>query len=177
MIWIGYNQTHNGTENIVNMYMYIITIKNSIQTERDKKMVKLLINCQRIWDKRFPKSVTLVVEVLWSTVSTDWQNCCTGIQYFMLLLMTWRNVVVNNTGWKRLMQRRGGIWEATGLLTGSMKWAAATAILLSKWNRLHCNALLVCRPVRWFASGLLSLRGGPNALFKRRCGHFVVCFQ
>jgi len=40
--WIGYNQTHNGTENVVNMYMYIITIKNSIQTQRDKKNGKII---------------------------------------------------------------------------------------------------------------------------------------
>jgi len=41
------------------MYVYIITIQNSIQTERDKKAVKLLINCQRLRDKRFPKSVSM----------------------------------------------------------------------------------------------------------------------
>ena len=38
---LDYNDI-NGSENIVNMYMHIITIKNSIQTERDKKRPKII---------------------------------------------------------------------------------------------------------------------------------------
>jgi len=50
MIRIRYIQTNNGSENIVpvNMYKYIVTIKKTIQTKRDK-------NC-KIVDK-LPKNM------------------------------------------------------------------------------------------------------------------------
>lgn len=76
-------------------------------------------------------------------------------------------VVANNIGRKCLMRRLGGICEATGLLTGSMKLVEVTATQHSMWNKLPCNASLVC----W------ECPHGSNDVFIWPVVHYISCLS